>query len=422
MQQRFEKDLRAYLDHQAKGNFMHLGRLGLRLTRACNLSKAFRHQAAKKVAAEQERLRKSVLKVVHFNQSLNRWTLTELLEQFGANSDGSVSESGWVSFFEKVDKMVRPIELDPLLDEDPDDVSLEQEEEIAAAELSGHSGAPQDGNAAQQPAEEVDFGAEEAVEQSLRALDELPDFPDEPSQPAEEAAEKAVARERPPEALPVVAAVAKAVEPPKAPGPEDLEATGPLPLPAAERIELQPRALRQIFVSLHDDVKAGGSVPKEVIIRSCQRYMKVMHEVNMTRRMKVRSQTVRRLEAGEVVEVIRGPGIIPTLGVMRVFARAIRDYAQGWISLAGKNGIVFLEDGGMQLRVVRPVELGSTCEVEHAVVHCTLAEGELLEVREWPRLESTTGRARMQVQVKSSGVIGWVTTCEADNTSYVELV
>merc|ERR1711920_181201 len=53
--------------------------------------------------------------------------------------------------------------------------------------------------------------------------------------------------------------------------------------------------------------------------------------------------TVRRLEAGEEVELIEGPRMEPTLGVLRLRGRATKDGAVGWITIAGNQGKTFLE-------------------------------------------------------------------------------
>eukprot|EP00403_Amphidinium_massartii_P021773 CAMPEP_0178399264 /NCGR_PEP_ID=MMETSP0689_2-20121128/15192_1 /TAXON_ID=160604 /ORGANISM="Amphidinium massartii, Strain CS-259" /LENGTH=1213 /DNA_ID=CAMNT_0020020039 /DNA_START=145 /DNA_END=3785 /DNA_ORIENTATION=- len=422
-EQRFAADLQAFLDVEAKVSAMLLGRLHARLTRAGNLSKRFRQQAAIKMAAEQRRVRRAALRVVQFNQSLNRWTQSELIEQFDKDADGLVSDLDWVAFFEKADKIIRPVELDPLLDEDPDDVSLEQEEEIVAGELAAQSGGHTPVSIVQeQPVEEVDFGTEDAAEANTMDEDELPDFAEEAAAPAEaqegaaavepdaavsEAAEPPASEAAPP-AQPVVAqdngaaAIMKLLY-----QVHDDEATEPMPLPSSERVELSPSTLRKIFANLCEEEKAGKRLSKEAFLRSCQRYMKVTRQVTMTRRMPLKSRLVRRLDVGEVVEVLRGPGVVPSLGVIRIFGRAVRDGAQGWISVLGKRGIIFLEDGGTQFQCLQTVALGSAYEVERSIVQCHVAEGELLEVREWPRLEASSGCVRMQVKVKSTGETGW---------------
>jgi len=54
------------------------------------------------------------------------------------------------------------------------------------------------------------------------------------------------------------------------------------------------------------------------------------------------AQVVRRLEVGEVVEVLEGPTQESDVGVLRVRARVERDGATGWITVKGNQGTAFL--------------------------------------------------------------------------------
>jgi len=54
------------------------------------------------------------------------------------------------------------------------------------------------------------------------------------------------------------------------------------------------------------------------------------------------AQTVRKVEAGEIVEVLEGPALETDLGVLRIRGRAERDGATGWITLKGNQGTTFL--------------------------------------------------------------------------------
>jgi len=54
------------------------------------------------------------------------------------------------------------------------------------------------------------------------------------------------------------------------------------------------------------------------------------------------AQTVRKLEVGEVVEVLEGPMVEKDLEVLRIRGRAEKDGAVGWITLKGNQGTSFL--------------------------------------------------------------------------------
>lgn len=55
------------------------------------------------------------------------------------------------------------------------------------------------------------------------------------------------------------------------------------------------------------------------------------------------AQVVRRIEAGEVVEVLDGPIEDSETGVMRVKGRSDKDGVAGWITIKGNQGSVFLK-------------------------------------------------------------------------------
>lgn len=55
------------------------------------------------------------------------------------------------------------------------------------------------------------------------------------------------------------------------------------------------------------------------------------------------AENLRRLEIGEIIEVVEGPSIEPELGIMRVKGMADSDGETGWITLAGNQGTQFLE-------------------------------------------------------------------------------
>merc|ERR1719145_477152 len=130
------------------------------------------------------------------------------------------------------------------------------------------------------------------------------------------------------------------------------------------------------------------------------------------------SKQLRRLEADEVVEVLEGPMREAAAEVLRVRVRAMRDDAEGWATIAGNQGTVFLREGGGLFKVVKETiltetfSLASDKEATRKLKDTTrkVKEGEVLEVYEWPKKEETSGLTRMRCKVKSDGAIGWVTT------------
>lgn len=54
------------------------------------------------------------------------------------------------------------------------------------------------------------------------------------------------------------------------------------------------------------------------------------------------AQVVRRIEPGEVVELLDGPSEDSEMGLMRLKGRAEKDGATGWITIKGNQGTIFL--------------------------------------------------------------------------------
>lgn len=58
------------------------------------------------------------------------------------------------------------------------------------------------------------------------------------------------------------------------------------------------------------------------------------------------SQVVRRMEVGELVEIVEGPTLETAIGVIRIKAKAEKDGALGWITVKGNGGTLFLKSIG----------------------------------------------------------------------------
>lgn len=141
---------------------------------------------------------------------------------------------------------------------------------------------------------------------------------------------------------------------------------------------------------------------------------------------------MRRLDVGEVVEIIEGPVKEESVDVLRVHATVMKDGLDGWITLAGNQGTIFLEDGGNLFKVVKETILTESFDLEGGAAKEStrklkdttrkLKEGEIVEVREWPRKEQKSGLLRMKCKCKSDGATGWVTTVGNQGTVYLQVV
>jgi len=184
-----------------------------------------------------------------------------------------------------------------------------------------------------------------------------------------------------------------------------------------EETALSAADLTRLFTYLVED---DEDISKEKFATLVRVWMKVKQDTVMTSSSAIEdATTVRRLEAGEVLEIIEGPIKEATVDVMRVRAKAMKDDVEGWVSVASNKGTVFLEEGGNIWKVVKETiltesfELGgdSSKDATRKLKDTTrkLKVGETVVVREWPRKEEKSGLTRMKCKAKD-GVVGWATT------------
>jgi len=195
--------------------------------------------------------------------------------------------------------------------------------------------------------------------------------------------------------------------------------------------ELSEEQLVRLFNSL--DEEEDGSIPKSRFINFVRHFMKVSKETVMTSEMVIKeSKTLRRLEVGEVVEVLQGPVEETTVKLQRVNAKALQDGLQGWITLEGNQGTAFLAEGGNLFKVVTETILTEAFELDGSGAKDAtrklkdttrkLKVGEIVEAREWARKEEKSGLMRMKCKCRSDGASGWVTTVGNQGTVFLEVL
>jgi len=188
--------------------------------------------------------------------------------------------------------------------------------------------------------------------------------------------------------------------------------------------------LKRLFKYLDEDDE--GSVPKERMTQWLKVYMKVAKETVMSTELGIQAgENVRRLDEGEAVEVVSAPQKEETVGVLRVRGIAMKDMAEGWVTLQGSQGSKFLVEGGNLFKVVKETiltasfSLGGEGDKESPKKlkdsSRKLRAGELVEVREWPKKEEASGLVRMKCRVKTDGSVGWVTVVGNQGAKFLEL-
>jgi len=203
---------------------------------------------------------------------------------------------------------------------------------------------------------------------------------------------------------------------------------GELPKAEGQAEALKEENVRRAFAAI--DEEKAGSVSKTTFDAVLMVLMKVVKDVAITDSIKIKeAKSVRRLEVGEVVQVLEGPAKEEDAAVERVRVKALRDSAEGWVTLAGNQGSRYLQEG-VVFKVVKDTILTEGFDIEASkedtrkIKESTrkLRPGELLELREMARKHEGTGLTRMKCKVKSDGAVGYVTTLGNTGIKFVEVV
>jgi len=174
-----------------------------------------------------------------------------------------------------------------------------------------------------------------------------------------------------------------------------------------------------------------GHFTEEQFVSLVRVYMKVSKATVMTEEISMKSTPLRRLEAGEVLELLQAPKKEEEDStVERAQVKAMKDGVVGWVAPVGDQGTEFLVAGGSTFKVVKDTILTTAFEIagdkdETRKLKDTtrkLKAGEVVEVREWAKKEEASGLMRMKVRVKSDGQIGWATSLGNTGIVFLEVV
>merc|ERR1712039_106218 len=103
----------------------------------------------------------------------------------------------------------------------------------------------------------------------------------------------------------------------------------------------------------------NAKITRDGFARLVRVYYKVIKDIVLSDNLQIeQSKHIRRLEIGEVTEVIQGPALDPAIGIYRINVRAFKDGLVGWVTVAGSSpGVIFLVPGGSIFRVMKPTYL-----------------------------------------------------------------
>lgn len=147
------------------------------------------------------------------------------------------------------------------------------------------------------------------------------------------------------------------------------------------------------------------------LLQLSQKYLMVQRPIAMTNSSNLEdAKTVRKLTPPEILQVLEGPSTCGDL--QRVFARALRDGVEGWVTMEGNQGTSYVKDAAKPFYVCISKE-------EIALGDDTLKLGEVVELMQGPdRTSSNIQRARCQAL--SDQASGWFTLVDKFGTAYAE--
>jgi len=158
---------------------------------------------------------------------------------------------------------------------------------------------------------------------------------------------------------------------------------------------------------------------QEKLLELVRLFYKVIKKAVLTETMSIKSKTLRRLEVGEVLEVLEGPKKDDAAGVMRVRCREVNDSVIGWVTVAGNQGTIFLEPGGNVYQCIKETVMTDVLSVSDGKKIKSIAKGDIIEVVEFSK-DSQCDVSRIKGKVKNDGTTGWVSISGNQGTPILE--
>eukprot|EP00931_Biecheleriopsis_adriatica_P025091 TRINITY_DN154_c0_g1_i6.p1 TRINITY_DN154_c0_g1~~TRINITY_DN154_c0_g1_i6.p1 ORF type:complete len:1521 (-),score=627.15 TRINITY_DN154_c0_g1_i6:106-4536(-) len=130
------------------------------------------------------------------------------------------------------------------------------------------------------------------------------------------------------------------------------------------------------------------------------------------------SSEVRKMEPGEVLEMLEGPKKEDPPEVLRMKGKASKDGKSGWVTLkdaAGKECFKLVK----LLVCKQSIAITTTLDIAAGKAIRKLEVGEALDIVEGPQEDPAKSLSRVKVLAKKDGKEGWVTMQGNQGTSYV---
>lgn len=139
-------------------------------------------------------------------------------------------------------------------------------------------------------------------------------------------------------------------------------------------------------------------------------HFKVVRSTMLTSGAAINSKVSCRLDAGETLQLLEGPIKDEKVGLTRVRCRSIAKNSEGWATMAGNQGTVFLQPQSLFFHCVKEAAMTDALEIKSSKTLRDLDVGEVVEALGPEEKDSSTKTNVMRIRCKarSDGLIGWV--------------
>jgi len=173
-------------------------------------------------------------------------------------------------------------------------------------------------------------------------------------------------------------------------------------------LDLPPEHKTMLFAA-----GGAGGLSRRQFFQMLERFYTCVKEIAITEDFHIKSKssnTLRKLEVGEVVEAIGDLQNDDALGVTRARVRALLDDTTGWVTVKGNQGTPYLNEATRPCYfATAPVCMQDGFPSAGCNDVCTLSIGEVIEVLSGPKQETVGSVVRARVKACSDGVEGWFT-------------
>merc|ERR1712032_852009 len=150
-----------------------------------------------------------------------------------------------------------------------------------------------------------------------------------------------------------------------------------------------------------------------------RQFYRVSGALVLTDSESLQSSHVCRLETGDTVEALGAAKRNASAGLERVHCRLVRDHKEGWATVVGSQGTVYLKPCGHFLACVKEAVMTSELSVADSKTIRRISKGEIVEVLEFDRKDASCGVMRVKGRAVRDGAVGWISTAGNQGTLFL---